>query len=125
MSAIFKLIFEWATDPLSLPIAWYLEWLIMVVIGEIAYRVAFAKVGQMRDRGLIDSSTASSFVHWLIRLTLYVVMWAVTYGVILTVKFVIAHWAAVLLTLFALFVAVYGIVEIIDYCKKIGEKTDA
>ena len=38
---MFKFIFELATEPLGLPIEWYYEWIILLVIGEIAYHVAY------------------------------------------------------------------------------------
>lgn len=34
---MFKFIFDLATEPMGLPIKWYYEWLILGVIGFIAY----------------------------------------------------------------------------------------
>lgn len=79
---MFKLIFEILTDPLGLPIEWYWEYLILTVIGAVAYAVAYRCVGDMYSGGMIDGSTSGSFFHWLIRLILFVVLWAVTYGII-------------------------------------------
>ena len=78
---MFKLIFEILTDPLGLPIEWYWEYLILTVIGAVAYAVAYRCVGDMYSGGMIDGSTSGSFFHWLIRLILFVVLWAVTYGI--------------------------------------------
>ena len=36
---MFKFIFDLITEPLGLPIEWYYEWIILLVIGEMAYRV--------------------------------------------------------------------------------------
>lgn len=38
---MFKFIFDLITEPLGLPIEWYYEWIILLVIGEMAYRVAY------------------------------------------------------------------------------------
>lgn len=78
---MFKFIFEILTDPLGLPIEWYWEYLILAVIGVVAYAVAYRFVGDMYSGGMIDGSTSGSFFHWLIRLILFVALWAVTYPV--------------------------------------------
>ena len=88
---MFKFIFDLATEPLGLPIEWYSEWIILLVIGEIAYHVAYDKVGDLYHSGSISGRSAGSFVHWIIRTVVFVAVWAVTYGVIWTGKFVMAH----------------------------------
>ena len=88
---MFKFIFDLATEPLGLPIDWYYEWIILLVIGEIAYHVAYDKVGALYHSGSISGRAAGSFVHWIIRTVVFVAVWAVTYGVIWTGKFVMAH----------------------------------
>lgn len=44
---MFKFIFDLATEPLGLPIEWYYEWIILAVIGYIAYLIAYEKVGSL------------------------------------------------------------------------------
>ena len=88
---MFKFIFDLATEPLGLPIEWYYEWIILLVIGEIAYHVAYDKVGDLYHSGSISGRSAGSFFHWVIRTVVFVAVWAVTYGVIWTGKFVMAH----------------------------------
>ena len=88
---MFKFIFDLATEPLGLPIEWYYEWIILLVIGEIAYHVAYDKVGALYHSGSISGRSAGSFVHWIIRTAVFVAFWAVTYGVIWTGKFIMAH----------------------------------
>ena len=88
---MFKFIFDLATEPLGLPIEWYYGWIILLVIGEIAYHVAYDKVGDLYHSGSISGRSAGSFVHWIIRTVVFVAVWAVTYGVIWTGKFVMAH----------------------------------
>ena len=88
---MFKFIFDLATEPLGLPIEWYYEWIILLVIGEIAYHVAYDKVGALYHSGSISGRAAGSFIHWIIRTVVFVAVWAVTYGVIWIGKFVMAH----------------------------------
>ena len=88
---MFKFIFDLATEPLGLTIEWYYEWIILLVIGEIAYHVAYDKVGALYHSGSISGRAAGSFVHWIIRTVVFAAVWAVTYGVIWIGKFVMAH----------------------------------
>ena len=88
---MFKFIFDLATEPLGLPIEWYYEWIILLVIGEIAYHVAYDEVGALYHSGSISGRAAGSFIHWIIRTVVFVAVWAVTYGVIWIGKFVMAH----------------------------------
>jgi len=96
---MFKLLFEFLTEPLGLPIEWYLEYIILAVVGFIAYILAFRCVGSMYIEGFITSRGAGSFFHWLIRLIFFVVIWAATYGVIAFVKWFCANWILVLCVL--------------------------
>ena len=88
---MFKFIFDLATEPLGLPIEWYYEWLILGVIGFIAYLFAYDKVGDMYHSHVISGRMSGSFFHWIIRAACFVGLWAVTYGVIWIGKFVIAN----------------------------------
>ena len=88
---MFKFIFDLATEPLGLPIDWYYEWIILGVIGYIAYLIAYDKVGSLYHGDFISGRAAGSFFHWIIRTIYFIVMWAITYGMIWTGKFVMAH----------------------------------
>ena len=88
---MFKFIFDLATEPLGLPIEWYYEWFILAVIGYIAYLIAYEKVGSLYHGDFISGRAAGSFFHWIIRTIYFIVMWAITYGVIWIGKFVISH----------------------------------
>jgi hypothetical protein len=88
---MFKFIFDLATEPLGLPIDWYCEWIILGVIGYIAYLIAYDKVGSLYHGDFISGRAAGSFFHWIIRTIYFIVMWAITYGVIWTGKFIMAH----------------------------------
>ena len=109
---MFKFIFEILTDPLGLPIEWYWEYLILAVIGAVAYAVAYRCVGDMYSGGVIDGSTSGSFFHWLIRLILFVVLWAVSYGIIAAVKWLAGNWELVLCIMGGV-VVVVGIATVI------------
>lgn len=96
---MFKLLFEFLTEPLGLPIEWYYEYVILAVVGFIAYIIAFRCVGSMYREGFISSRSTGSFFHWLIRLIFFIIIWAVTYGVIALIKWLCANWVLVLCVL--------------------------
>ncbi len=97
MSAIFKFLFERATDFLGLPINALYEYIILAVIGAVAYGIAYSKVGDMYHDGLISGRTEGSFFHWLIRLILLVGLWLLAYGAIQGYYFMIANWQIILM----------------------------
>ena len=67
LKEIFSFVFDMLTDPLTLPVEPWKEWAILVVIGFIAYRIAFDMVGGMYALDLINSRFAGSLAHWTIR----------------------------------------------------------
>ena len=97
MSAIFKFLFVRATDPLGLPINAFYEYIILAVIGAVAYGIAYSKVGDMYHGSLISGRTEGSFFHWLIRLILFVGLWLLAYGAIQGYYFVTANWQIILM----------------------------
>ncbi len=97
MSAIFKFLFERATDPLGLPINALYEYIILAVIGAVAYGIAYSKVGDMYHGGLISGRMEGSLFHWLIRLILFVGLWLLAYGAIQGYYFITANWQIVLM----------------------------
>lgn len=105
---MFKFLFDLLTDPLGLPIEWYYEYLILAAIGTVAYGIAYRCVGDMYHSGAIDGRTSGSFFHWLIRFILFAVLWALTYGVIVAVRWLTENWVMVLCILGGI-VAVAGI----------------
>lgn len=97
MSIIFKFMFERLTDPLGLPINALYEYIILAVIGAVAYGIAYSKVGDMYHGGLISGRTEGSFFHWVIRAFLFMGLWLLTYGAIQGYFFVTANWQIVLM----------------------------
>lgn len=106
---MFKFIFDLATEPLGLPIEWYYEWIILLVIGEIAFWVAYDKVGVLYHSGSISGKSAGSFVHWIIRTVVFVAIWAVTYGMIWISKFVMTHKIQVVIGICSIVVIVIAV----------------
>ena len=88
---MFKFVFDLATEPLGLPVEWYYEWIILLVIGEIAYQIAYDKVGTLYHGDFISGRVEGSFFHWINRTIYFFAMWAVTYGVIWIGKLISAH----------------------------------
>ena len=91
MSKIFSFIFDMFTDPLTLPIEPWKEWLIIGIIGLIAYVVAFIIVGNMYDSDQINGSLAGSIFHWVIRLLIFVPAWFAVYWVIVIGQWIVSH----------------------------------
>ncbi|MEE0883851.1 MAG: hypothetical protein U0L59_01335 [Faecalimonas sp.] len=111
-----KFVFELAIEPLGLPIEWYWEWLILSIIGYISYKVAFSKVGQMYHDKTITGRGIGSIIHWIIRLICFVIIWAITYGVIWLIKVIIRYrkiieWSLLAIIIIAIFIKVFVIVR--------------
>ncbi len=84
---IFIFIFDKFKDPLTLPIEPLYEWIILGIIGAVAYIASFRIIGDMYDDGSISGKFLGSLFHWGIRLLIFVPVWFVAYWVI-----VIAQW---------------------------------
>ena len=80
---MFKLIFELLTDPLGLPVNDIWEYLILAVIGGVAFSVAW----ESSPGGILGS-----LIHWIVRLFAFFGLWACAYAVLSAVQWVIAHW---------------------------------
>ena len=78
-----KSIFDLLTDPLGLTIKPAIEWVILMIIGEISYRIAYYTVGEMGASG-----AGASLAHWIIRFFVYAVIWAVIRAII----WIIRNW---------------------------------
>ena len=121
MREIFSFIFDRLTDPLSLPISPLWEYLILLVIGAVAYAVAFSIVGDMYSSGSISGGCLGSVFYWIIRLLLFVIIWAVTYGVIALAQWITAHWIIVVSVLGALVLTVGVFAVVIIFRNRGGE----
>lgn len=77
-----SLLFDFIVDPLGLPIDWYYEYIIMAVVGLLAYELAFDKTGNLIARGIVSRGFGGSIAHWIIRLLFFVIIWAIIRAVI-------------------------------------------
>ena len=72
MSIVLKPLFDILTGDVAVMNNVLYNYLIMLVVGEIAFRVAFSLVGDAYNLGLISGKSAGSILHWIIRLVIYV-----------------------------------------------------
>lgn len=121
MREVLSFLFDRITDPLGLPIAWYWELIILAIIAFAAYAIAFRTVGDLYDGGMISGSTAGSVLHWIIRLIVFVVIWAITYFVIWLAKLFFAHWLLIVSILGGILVTAAIVCLIVRYTRKGGE----
>ena len=121
MREVLSFLFDRITNPLGLPIAWYWEWIILAVIELAAFAIAFRAVGNLYADGMISGSPAGSVLHWIIRLIVFVVIWAITYFVIWLAKLIFAHWLLIVSILGGILVTAAIICLIVRYTRKGGE----
>lgn len=70
-------LFDILTNPLSLNINPLIEWIVMLIVGEIAFRIAYAKVGDISFEFGIHNSGIKSILHWTIRFGIYAIIWLI------------------------------------------------
>lgn len=80
---MYKFIFSLVTDPLGLPIHFIWEYLILLVINKLAFKIAW----EVSPGGIFGSE-----IHWLVRLISFVILWAILRAIIVVINFVIANW---------------------------------
>lgn len=120
MREILGFIFDILTDPLGLPISALWEYIILLIIDGVAHAVSYSIVGDMYSFGGISSSTAGRVLHWIIRFFVFVIIWGITYGVIVLVKWIIAHWV-IALSILGGFVLLTGVIAVIVIFKRKGD----
>lgn len=86
---MYKVIFDLITDPLGLPIPALYEYMIMFAIGIIAYVLAYRLTGRFMSNGDIGRGEEASLVHWIIRIVIYILLWALTRIGIVVYRFVV------------------------------------
>lgn len=70
-----KILFEYLTDSYALLENPIHNYIIMGVVGLIAYFIAFGIVGWFYNEKMIRSSTAGSILHWTIRFIVFLVIY--------------------------------------------------
>ena len=76
-----KLIYEILVNPLGLPIEPIWEYIILLVVGEIAHELAY----WISPGGKVFGS----LIYWISKLFVFVAVWAILYGIIAAIQFVI------------------------------------
>ena len=105
-------IIDFLSLPLSLPIDPLWDFIICLIIGEVALRIAFEKAGEWGN-----SSSERYFLHWIIRILVWFALWILVCGLICFVRFTKAHWLMVLIITCS--VLGTGITAVIFYrCRK-------
>jgi hypothetical protein len=79
MGAFYNLL----TSPFGLPIPAIWEWLILLVVGEIVHEIAWKAS---------PGGRFGSLIYWVTKFISFVAIWAILYGIISAIKFVVAHW---------------------------------
>ena len=110
---MYKLIFEFLTEPLGLPIQWYWEYIIMGIIGIVAFKIAWE---------LSPGGTFGSIIHWMVRIFIFFILWLSVYYIIFAVKWLVANWLLALITLFV-FVAMTTFIILIIHKRKTANKS--
>jgi hypothetical protein len=68
---LYKFIFTLLTDPLGLPISPIWEYVILAILNEIAFKIAW---------NVSPGGAWGSEIHWAVRIPFFCVMWAITYA---------------------------------------------
>lgn len=94
MIVILKPLFEILTGDVAVCDNIIYNYLIMLIVGEVAFRFAFSLVGDAYDAGMISGKTAGSILHWIIRFIIYIVVAYLIRGAIWLYNFVtgVPHW---------------------------------
>lgn len=80
------MVFELLTSPLTISNNYFVNSIIIGLIGVIAFKVAFKIVG---DIGLFGE--VGSILHWIIRFVTFFLLWFACCTVIEIAKFIISH----------------------------------
>ena len=92
-----KFLFGILTDPLGLPIDAIWEYLILAVIGAVAFWIAWEAS---------PGGRFGSLIHWIVRLIAFVILWAIVYGIIAFLQWIFANWIVSICILSGLIVIV-------------------
>ena len=79
-----KFMFELFASPLGLPIEPFWEWIILLIVGEIAHELAYWLSPGGKEFG--------SLIYWISKLFVFIGIWAILYGIIQAIQFVILNW---------------------------------
>lgn len=77
-----KFIFTMLTDPLTLPVNPLWEYLILAILGQIAFQIGW---------NISPGGTLGSLIHWTVRFIAFITLWAITYESIVAVQWILAN----------------------------------
>jgi hypothetical protein len=109
MSTLYNLL----TSPFGLPISPIWEWLILLVVGEVVHEIAWSAS---------PGGRFGSIVYWATKFLAFLAIWAILYGIITAVRFIVLHW--ILFTVGGVILLAATIIWIIWHKKK-GVKSNA
>jgi hypothetical protein len=92
---MYKFLFKLLTDPLGLPVSLLWEYIILLIINEIAYKIAW----KASPGGRFGSE-----IHWAVRIPSFIIIWTITYCLICLVKWICSNWIFVLCILGAILI---------------------
>ncbi len=103
-----RVIFDLITSPCSLFENPLYNYIAMLIVGSIAFTIAWNLVGEIGVRGELGS-----ILHWIIRFIAFVVVWFIFSVIISIILFIKEHWFLIL---------IYGIVIIVLFVLNIYAK---
>ena len=86
-----KFIFDYIVSSLTLFDNSLLNYIAMAIIGIFSFRIAFSIVGKIGIRGELGS-----IFHWIIRLIVFVLIWAISFSLIKIIITIINNWKLIL-----------------------------
>ncbi len=75
---IFTNLLNLSTDPV-----W--EYVILLLVGEIVHEIAYWTLPG-------GGGTFGSLIYWVTKLLVFIAIWAILYGIIVAIKFVVSNW---------------------------------
>lgn len=108
---MWKLIYELLVNPLGLPIEPIWEYIILLVVGEIAHELAY----WISPGGKVFGP----LMYWISKLLVFVAVWAILYGIIAAIQFIIAHW--IWFTIAGVIILIVTIIFIVRSKKKMKQ----
>ncbi len=88
---MYKEIFSFITEPLGLPINIFWEYIILAVEAFVAYIASYKFIGSLYRKRIIYGKEQGKAAHWIVRLIIFVALWATTYGTITLGRIIINY----------------------------------
>ena len=76
-------LYDLLTSPFGLPIPAIWEWVILLAVGEFVHEIAW---------NVSPGGKFGSLIYWITKFIFFIAIWAILYGIITAIKFVVAHW---------------------------------